>query len=137
MDQDNQIDKSPEVKLDQKNPFEYLNEKSNNIDDSNGAATKQSHIRAADQQSSQETNTVTLNYFNEDILCPHRALSTTHNKRLISSALWNQFIEPYFISRDQNLDNENVKVFTNSSHECKICQVKIPKAFTYFLNVKS
>ena len=116
--EDNQIESLEVIKID--HPSEYLNEKSSNIDDS----TKQQATLARQESSNNESN-LTLNYFNEDIICSHRGLSTTQNKRLISGAVWNQFIEPYFISKDQNSDLiiESGKVFTNSSHECKICQV--------------
>ena len=49
-----------------------------------------------------QESTVNLSFFNEDLLCPHRGLSTTPNKRLVSSAVWRQIFEAYFYPQHQS-----------------------------------
>lgn len=80
-----------------------------------------------------ENSAVSLSYFNEDLLCPHRGLSTTQNKRLVSSVVWHQIFEAYFYQKQPGFEfgsavgsfepTLDAKVFTNESRECKICQV--------------
>jgi hypothetical protein len=59
----------------------------------------------------------TLNFFNEDIVCPHNKLSPTTNKRLINAEAWRMIYEGYFQSNGSNY------VFTENSDECYECQV--------------
>ncbi len=76
----------------------------------------------------------TLNFFNEDIICPHNNLSPTENKRLVCSDAWEIIYVNYFYKADlmsqngfsrvhQEGNNSVGKVFTNESVECGICLV--------------
>ncbi len=65
--------------------------------------------------------TPTLNFFNEDILCPHNDLSPTENKRLVSADAWKMIYANYFEKESQ----ENpTKAFTKESPLCQICMVR-------------
>lgn len=63
-----------------------------------------------------ELESQSLSYFNEEIICPHKNLLPGQNKRLISQKIWSVIFEKYF-------SELNIKVFTNESRECKLCQV--------------
>lgn len=76
---------------------------------------------------------VELTYFNEDIICPHKNLSTTVNKRLITSNTWKLF-EHYFYS--DSLDFQP-KIFTNESRTCKICQKSNEETANKTLEIKN
>ena len=79
-----------------------------------------------------QENSIELTYFNEDIICPHKNLSTTVNKRLVTSNTWKLF-EHYFYSDSMDFQS---KIFTNESKICKICQVRILETIlSIFINL--
>jgi len=77
---------------------------------------------------------VNLTYFNEDLLCSHKNLTATTNKRLVSSAVWRIF-EAYFESSSS--DACEARVFTNKSRECKTCQKHLEENDTKQIMIKS
>ena len=87
-----------------------------------------------DSSSGQENNSVNLSYFNEDLLCPHRNLTATSTKCLVSSAVWRIF-EAYFESGSS--ETCEARVFTNKTRECKDCQKHLEENDTKQIMIKS
>lgn len=67
-----------------------------------------------------------LDFFNQDILCPHDQLSPTTNKRLVMSSVWQKIYNMYFEDdASSSFDDPHIKIFTCQCAECWQCQVSL------------
>jgi hypothetical protein len=71
-----------------------------------------------------QSDSQSVTFFNEDIICPHNNLMPGLNKRLVSSKLWNIIYEKYSIPKNRDsISEKKFKKFTNDNRECKLCLV--------------
>lgn len=75
---------------------------------------------STDQQTASDVKS-SLEFFNQDILCPHNQLSPTSNKRLIKSSVWQKIYNSYF----EDTPDPDCKIFTSQAAECGYCLVGI------------
>jgi hypothetical protein len=93
-----------------------LNPQVNNVNSSAAAAAAAAVVSIVD------ATATTLNFFNEDILCPHNDLSPTPNKRLICASLWTDVLSRYFDNKPPAGQHNSAAVtFAKNHAECVHC----------------